>query len=227
MKTLIELYDERPLDNVLATEMFKPETTVFLCPPDVDQDKALKENLRAYFKCRNCETQIRFMPVSLLDAEKVAQSMRRVIDEYPDCALDIAGGTDAALFAGGLVSAECNLPVFTYSRKRNMFFDIRGASFARELSCPIRLRVSDCFQMAGGSMLPGRMDNEKLLTFQPIIGRFFQTYQRYRSRWVQIITYFQRISKAEKGPDGRYTAESPLSIRTARWTSPAGQTQRC
>ena len=93
MKTLIELYDERPLDNVLATEMFKPETTVFLCPPDVDQDKALKENLRAYFRSRNCDTQIRFMPVSLLDAEKVAQSMRRVIDEYPDCALDSAGGT--------------------------------------------------------------------------------------------------------------------------------------
>ena len=47
MKTLIELYDERPLDNVLATEMFRPGTTVYLCPPEVSQNRVLQENLRA------------------------------------------------------------------------------------------------------------------------------------------------------------------------------------
>ena len=31
MKTLIELYDERPIENVLGTEVFRPERTVFLC----------------------------------------------------------------------------------------------------------------------------------------------------------------------------------------------------
>ena len=31
MKTLIELYDERPLENVLSTEVFSPERTVFIC----------------------------------------------------------------------------------------------------------------------------------------------------------------------------------------------------
>ena len=30
MKTLIELYDERPLENVLSTEVFSPERTVFI-----------------------------------------------------------------------------------------------------------------------------------------------------------------------------------------------------
>ena len=32
MKTLIELYDVRPLENVLSTEVFSPERTVFICP---------------------------------------------------------------------------------------------------------------------------------------------------------------------------------------------------
>ena len=35
MKTLIELYDDRPIENVLGTEMFRPERTVFLCPPEI------------------------------------------------------------------------------------------------------------------------------------------------------------------------------------------------
>lgn len=33
MKTLIELYDERAIENVLGPETFKPETVVYLCPP--------------------------------------------------------------------------------------------------------------------------------------------------------------------------------------------------
>ena len=32
METLIELYDERPLENVLGVEMFRPERVVYVCP---------------------------------------------------------------------------------------------------------------------------------------------------------------------------------------------------
>ena len=42
MKTLIELYDERPIENVLGTEMFHPEETLMLCSPEVVSDKMLK-----------------------------------------------------------------------------------------------------------------------------------------------------------------------------------------
>ena len=38
MKTLIELYDERPIENVLGTEMFRPEETIFICPPEVAEE---------------------------------------------------------------------------------------------------------------------------------------------------------------------------------------------
>ena len=213
MKTLIELYDERPLDNVLATEMFRPETTVYLCPPEVAQNRTLKENLRMYFRSRGCDARIVFVPVSLMDAGKVAESLKRVIAEYPDCALDIAGGTDAALFAGGLVCADTDLPVFTYSRKRNTFFDIHGADFARNLPCPVRLKVSDCFLMAGGSMLPGRTDNSRLQSYLPIADAFYDLYQQHRSDWIRIVTYIQRISRQEKGPDGRFTAQGPMMVQ--------------
>lgn len=213
MRTLIELYDERPLDNVLGTEMFRPETTVYLCPPDVAKNDVLKNNIRSYFKARGCGTNIVFLPVSLTDTGLVEESIRQVIARYPDCALDIAGGTEAALFASGLVSASADLPVFTYSRKRNMFFDIRGAEFARNVPCGIKLRVSDCFLMAGGSMLSGRTDNSRLRNFLPIIDPFYELYQRYRQQWISIITYIQRISKQEKGKDGLFHAQGPLSVR--------------
>ena len=39
MKTLVELYDDCPIENVLAADTFRPERTVYLCPSEIAQDK--------------------------------------------------------------------------------------------------------------------------------------------------------------------------------------------
>ena len=78
MKTLIEFYDERPIENVLATEVFAPEETVFICPPEIAGNKALKQSLEKYCALRRCSARLRFVPVSLLDAVKVEKKLRKV-----------------------------------------------------------------------------------------------------------------------------------------------------
>ena len=117
MKTLIELHDERPLDNVLGTEMFRPEETIFICQPEVAEDRVYRAALEKYFRVRHCPVKLTFVPVSLLDAAQVADTLKRVLETREDCAIDISGGTDATLFAAGSVAGET--PVFTYSRKSN------------------------------------------------------------------------------------------------------------
>ena len=86
MKTLIELYDERPIENVLATEMFRPEETVMLCPPEVVSDKALKETLSRYFEHRGCPVKLTTVAVSLLDAAKVDGFLRKGPEFWRQCA---------------------------------------------------------------------------------------------------------------------------------------------
>ena len=166
MKTLIELYDERPIENVLGTEMFRPEETVILCPPEVHAGK-LKASLDQYFRHRKCQVKLTVIPVSLLDVKKIERQLRNVLETREDCAIDISGGTDAALFAAGAVGGE--IAVYTYSRKRNRFFEIQNAPFARDLPCDIRLDAESCFLMAGGKLLPGREDNEQLKFMLPWI----------------------------------------------------------
>ena len=217
MKTLIELYDERPLENVLSTEMFRPERTVFICPPEVAANRTLQSKLREYFRHRGLGGECVFLPVSLLDAGAVAQLLREVAARYPDCALDIAGGTDAALFAGGLVCAETNIPVFTYSRKRNMFFDIQHAAFAHDLPCTVQLKVEDCFLMAGGSMRQGRVDNAVLSRYMDLIDPMFALYLRFRREWPKIVTYIQRVSQADDGlhAQGDYQVKGERGTRVS------------
>ena len=219
MKTLIELYDERPIENVLGTEMFHPEETVFICPPEVAKDKHLKKSLEAYFKLRGCPAKLSFVSVSLLDAAKVEKSLRKVLDTREDCAIDISGGTDAALFAAGVVSGH--VPVFTYSRKKNAFFEIKNASFAQNLPCTVRLNAEACFLMAGGTLLPGREDNEKLKNRLSEIGDLFEVYTEYRRIWNRQINYIQKISFSDD-PELRANGKRTCKTGQGRVTADEG-----
>ncbi|MBR3739552.1 MAG: DUF1887 family protein [Clostridia bacterium] len=220
MKTLIELYDERPIENVLGTEVFRPEETVFICPPEVAEDREMHRSLEAYFAHRGCPAKVTFVQSSLLDAVKVEKTLRRVLDRHEDCAIDIAGGTDAALFAAGACSGDT--PVYTYSRKLNTFFEIKNAPFARSLACPVRLDAASCFLMAGGELQQGRADNSALKDRLPQIESLFSVYSAYRRIWNRQVSYYQQISSAsdpdcaarghrtEKADHGQVTADEEL-----------------
>ena len=218
MKTLIELYDERPLENVLSTEVFRPERTVFICPPEIGRDTRLHQKLREYFAHRGVQAELEFVTASLLDASDVEGHLRETASRCPDCALDISGGTDAALFAAGMFCADTNVPVFTYSRKRNTFFDIRAAAFAHNLPCDVRLHVEDCFLMAGGAMRTGRVDNAVLERYEDVIPALYRIYMKYRRQWHAVVTYIQRVSQSQEGHNdlsakGAYQVKAPQGGR--------------
>ena len=125
MQTLIELYDERPLENVLGVEMFKPQRVVYICPENIAYDRKVQKKLRAYFRHRGQKVELIFVKAKIYDTEAMLKLFRGTVTQYPDCAMDITGGTDAVLFAAGLLSAEMAIPVFTYSRRNNTFYDIK------------------------------------------------------------------------------------------------------
>ncbi len=205
MQTLIELYDERPLENVLGVEMFRPPRVVYICPDAVASDRHVQRRLREYFRHRGLNTELTFAAAKIYDTEAMLRLLRGIVRQYPDCALDITGGTDAVLFAAGLLSAESAIPVFTYSRRSNCLYNIRNAPFAAGLPCGVAYTVEDCFMMAGGSMRPGRVDNAVLEKYMDDIDPFFQLYLAHRRGWTHTVTYMQRVSQG--GADGSYSLE--------------------
>lgn len=219
MKTLIELYDERPLENVLSTEVFRPERTVFLCPQEIAQDRKRQELLRTYFQHRGISTELVFVESSRYSAMKLKKSLQKIVETYPDCVLDITGGSDSALFAGGLVSAELGLPAFTYSRKKNRFFNIYNAPFEDGVECTLFYGVEDCFLMAGGAVRQGRVDNAVLKNYMTLIEAFFSLYLVHRTDWTHIVNYIQRVSQLPPEAlltlhvDGAYTVKGERGSR--------------
>ena len=48
MNTLIELYDERAIENILAPDMFHPRRIIYLCPREVLRDHTRQQSWRLF-----------------------------------------------------------------------------------------------------------------------------------------------------------------------------------
>ena len=213
MNTLIELYDERAIENVLAADMFRPQRIIYLCPTEVAQSRERQEQIGDFFRHRGWNPELIFVETSQYKVDRILRQLLMVSEKFPDCALDVTGGSDAELFAAGLFAAKADVRVFTYSRRKNRFYNISGADFADNLPCDISYSVKDFFLMAGGTLLPGRVDNGILREYLGDIDPFFDCFLRHRRDWTNIITYMQRVSPAEYGQippmdvQGNYTVK--------------------
>ena len=219
MKTLIELYDERAIENILAPDMFRPERIVYLCPAELSQDRKRQEKMRAFFHRRGWDPDLVFMEASLFKADRILRQLQAIYEKYPDCAVDVTGGSDAALFAAGMFSCKTVAPACTYSRKQNRFYDISGAVFADNVTCTLSYSVEEFFLMAGGTLLPGRVDNTILSKYLSDFDPFFECFLRFRRDWTDIISYIQRVSPSEYGQEpslyiqGKYTVKGDHGSR--------------
>ena len=206
MNTLIELYDERAIENILAPDMFRPQRIVYLCPGEIVRDHTRQAKLADFFRRRGWEPELVFVEASLFKSDRILRQLISIGEKYPDCALDVTGGSDAALFAAGMFAAQRGVPAFTYSRKKNRFYNISGAAFADDLTCPLAYSIEEFFLMAGGTLLPGRVDNHILSRYLPDFDALFACFLQFRREWSDIVAYIQRISP------GEYVQTPPLSI---------------
>lgn len=221
MNTLIELYDERAIENILAPDMFHPRRIIYLCPREVLRNHTRQQKLAAFYRKRGWEPELIFVGTSLFEADRILRQLFTIEEKYPDCAIDVTGGSDAALFAAGMFAARKGVPAFTYSRRKNRFYDISGADFADDLYCDLTYSIEDFFLMAGGTLLPGQVDNHILSQYLPYFDPFFSCFLRFRHEWPTIISYIQRISPAEYGQippldiTGSYTVKGERGSRNS------------
>jgi len=194
MKTLIELYDARAIENVIGPEVFRPEKVIYLCPNEYLQDGCAQKNIRNFFLKRGLAIETEFLSSSLYKTDKLLKQLRSIGENNTDLAIDVTGGTDAALFASGMFCEETKASAFTYSRKKNRFYDIQNAPYAEDLPCELKYSVEDFVVMTGGKLRDGRVDNRTLSRYLDMIDPFFSVFCRFRRIWNDQVVFMQRIS---------------------------------
>lgn len=186
------------MENFLAADVFRPERIVFLCPSNIAQSRSEQKKITDYISWRGMGAEAVFLDTSLLHTDKVYRQLENVTAKFPDCAIDITGGSDAALFAAGQFCAVSGTPAFTYSRKKHRFFNIDHAEFAENVRPELTYRVEDYLRMAGGEMKSGRMATEALDRYLTKIDPFFRLFMKNRKQWGKFVTWFQRASQQGK-----------------------------
>lgn len=107
--TLVELFDEEKIDNVVGTMLLHPQRTVFLCPEK--QDSVFLASLGKILKNRNIKTELIMETVDVTDIDKTAKKAEEIVLKYPDADFDISGGNDVMLVTMGELAKKYNLPM--------------------------------------------------------------------------------------------------------------------
>jgi len=108
IKTLVELFDECQIANVISALKFIPEKIVF-----VGFNKTMKsrkrEAIRNFLEAKGLNIKTEFEIVGRFDYDFIVKKLNEITDENEDCVFDLTGGKELVLAAMGEVAFKKNL----------------------------------------------------------------------------------------------------------------------
>lgn len=126
MKTLIELFDECQLENIIAGLSFVPEKIIFVGFNNV-MTKKRTEDMECLFASKGVKIEFSYEFVGRYNYDEVENRLFDILMGNEDCVFDITGGSDVVLAAMGAVAFKNNIPMIR--------FDIKSGKFVRVKNC--------------------------------------------------------------------------------------------
>ncbi len=218
MRVLIELLDRDPLENVLASCIFRPDEVVFLC--DTRDATFFKESaIYRLLRRRKLKTQPRFYYFDASDPVGISRVLGAVVRDHPGCVFDFSGGPDLALLVAGAVFAEMRLPAFYIDIARGRFISLRGCeSLAEQFAIP-SFTAEDVFAMTGAAVHGyGHFSQNAInAAFEQDVLAAFAVVQRNAKAWGGFVSWLQGLCAGT--PAGQLEVTGPRRSRGGRYAA--------
>ncbi len=101
--TLIECFDQVPLENILGSLQLRPDLLIFL--GDNDSMRRSARRYREFLARRGMDTQVILYPISSQDPAAVVRDLTELIARQDECVVDVTGGEDHVLLTLGAALA--------------------------------------------------------------------------------------------------------------------------
>lgn len=216
--TIIEIYDDEQIFNVISSTALKPARVVFIGEKKLSKQR-VQRKIRGYFADRGQSICIEFIPANIYDCSETIAVLEETVKKYPDCVIDVTGGRDLVLLAVGMYCNGNDVPLLRYNKASNALLNIRGCSFTGELLFTQYITPKQFIILAGGSMAGhGHVDPAALLpeTFDDIENAWL-TFLTHRKEWHMQVYYLQAASRTPDGEsNGSLSVTAPLVIETPR-----------
>ncbi len=151
IKTLIELFDECAIENVITAAAFKPERIVYIGYKDVMTD-ARRKSISRFFKMRNIKSKISYEVISKYNYSEIKNRINDILDRNEECVLDLTGGTELVLTAMGALIESRSIPALQIDIPTGRIINIKGCE---KLPPPEKLRLSieEYVALNGGAVI--------------------------------------------------------------------------
>lgn len=209
VKTIIELYDENPIHNVLATDVFRPEHTVFVGQGAAS--RRFRDAVAEFFRLRGIGTEPHFIDCGGAPVD-IAYILAEVCSVYPDCAVEVTGGSDVALIAVGRMSAIRELPLFTYDMAAGRFRNLHACPEAEGVPNDRGFKAAELIAAAGGKMTAsGRISrSDATPELEKDVQNIWRIFCEFRNEWSGISSWFQTLRS------GGLKVSAQLKVRKGR-----------
>lgn len=159
IKTLIELFDDCQIENMIAGLKFEPEKIIFLGFEKTITEKR-KEDLKKFLNLRGLSIELEYEIVERFDYQGIVDRLLHILDKNEDCAFDLTGGKELVLLAMGNVASSYNVPMFQFDIHNERFIEIKDCNDLPEEK-QISLNISENVALNGGCVLGGNSTNSK------------------------------------------------------------------
>lgn len=197
IKTIIEIFDEEKIFNVLASLCYEPEFLVLIGSEKVCK-KDKKDAILRLFKHRGLKTKVFFYPTDLESFDKIIDEFRAIYDKMPMCYFDVTGGKDLALLATGVFCERENIPVFYFNEMESKFVGVLNCDNLEQPE-KIKLSVEDILLINGGSYLrQGHFfPEEDTFEMEKYILDVWRVYTFNQRSWGDNVAFLQHANKFE------------------------------
>ncbi len=211
MKTLIEIFDEEAVFNLVSTCAAKPQTLVIIGGERIGDD-TLRRRLRGFLDSKGIDTEIDYKICDINDCSAVIETLAVVTEEYQGCVIDATGGSDIALLACGMFAESCDIPIMRLDTEFERFENVRDCDEAEHLQLP-RFTIEDMIAMTGAAVVRHGRISAKDIDDELRSDTFalWEIFTKYRSAWHKSTSFFH--SAREEGTDSlSVNTKAPLPI---------------
>lgn len=208
--TILEIYDDEQIHNVLAITEFKPKNVVYIGTRKL-KSKRIKSNIIACLRSLGLETKCYFYSTDMLSLEAVTEELEAILEDFPGIVIDITGGSEVALVAIGMLAKEKNIPLMRYDRYERRYRNIFNCPIAEQLISSPHFTVQSLLRLAGGEIKDhGHLSIESLDDSASLdIFNVWEIFKKNYRSWHKLVSFLQLASK--QLPDS-----SSLSITTSK-----------
>lgn len=216
MKTLIELYDNEAIENILAPIAIHPERVIYLWDESVNGmvDGNREGGIRRFLNSQKPVSSAIFYEIESTELADIRKELEKILGQYEDCVIDFTGGSGILFFAVSMYARDHHTPGFFIDFSSRKMVDLFGCEkLTREFQMP-SLTSKELFRITGGSVYRyGNFEETwKEEQFQDDIRKVWDLYLQNPDSWHNQMEYLEYVNEHYGNPSSSLAILAPTMI---------------